>query len=295
MAADLLPRTTMSLLLRVRQSVKVLVHTFAPAMAVKKAVNFKGEAEPELDLLPELVDSSRTAVDVGGNLGTYTHRLVGLAKKVIVFEAHPRLASVLGRSFPQAEVRNEAVSDQHGQLTLHVPLKEGLSIEGLGSVELGANDPNMKTFVVPAVMLDDLVDCDIGFVKIDVEGHEVHVLNGARSLMSRQRPVFLVETEERHKAGSVQEVIAFFKAADYVGIFVYGKDILPAEQFTLAMQDLEVAGKYGRPDGVYANNFIFLPAEKWSADKLERIVALRRQTAPANAPGAASLSGASSL
>jgi len=269
----------------------VLVHTFAPGIAVKKAVNFKSEAEPELELLPELVDSSRTAIDVGGNLGTYVHRLVGLVKKVIVFEAHPRLASVLGRSFPQAEVRNQAVSDQHGQVTLRVPRKDGLSIEGLGSLELGSDDPNMEAFTIPAVLLDDLADCDAGFIKIDVEGHELNVLNGARGLIARQRPVFLVETEERHKAGSVQAVFAFFKALGYVGIFVYGKDVLPVEQFTITMQDLEISKKHERPDGVYANNFIFFPAEKWSEEKFERLVALRRKTAPATAPEAASVTG----
>jgi len=101
-----------------------------------------------------------------------------------------------------------------------------------------------------------------------------------------------VETEERHKAGSVQAVFAFFKAANYAGIFVYGKDVLPVEQFTLAMQDVEVSKKYERPDGVYANNFIFFPAEKWSAEKFERIAALRRKTAPATAPEAAAVTGA---
>ncbi|HEX4141052.1 MAG TPA: FkbM family methyltransferase [Candidatus Methylacidiphilales bacterium] len=284
----------MSLLLRVRQSVKVLVHTLAPGMAVKKAFSNKSEAEPELELLPELVDSSRAAIDVGGNLGTYTHRLVGLAKKVTVFEAHPRLASVLSRSFPQAEVRNEAVSDQHGQVTLRVPRRDGLSIEGLGSLELASDEPNLESFSVPAVTLDDLGDRDAGFIKIDVEGHELHVLNGARGLIARQRPVFLVETEERHKAGSVQEVFAFFKALDYVGIFVYGKDVLPVEQFTLAMQDVVAAKTHERPEGLYANNFIFFPAEKWSTGKLERLIALRRKTAPASTPEAASVAGANS-
>ena len=58
--------------------------------------------------------------------------------------------------------------------------------------------------------LDSLVKQDVAFVKIDVEGHELRVLNSASGLLGRSRPVFLVESEERivRRPASVFEFFA---------------------------------------------------------------------------------------
>jgi hypothetical protein len=41
--------------------------------------------------------------------------------------------------------------------------------------------------------LDDLKLENVGFVKIDVEGHEAEVLRGAANIITRDRPNFLIE------------------------------------------------------------------------------------------------------
>jgi FkbM family methyltransferase len=38
----------------------------------------------------------------------------------------------------------------------------------------------------------------VGFIKIDVEGHELAVINGATTLLTTQRPLLLIEIEARH-------------------------------------------------------------------------------------------------
>jgi FkbM family methyltransferase len=43
---------------------------------------------------------------------------------------------------------------------------------------------------VPAVRLDAIVHQDVAFVKIDVEGRELNVLNGAVELLEHSQPVF---------------------------------------------------------------------------------------------------------
>ena len=47
--------------------------------------------------------------------------------------------------------------------------------------------------------LDDFGLEPVGVIKIDAEGHELTVLQGARALIERDRPSFLIEAEERHK------------------------------------------------------------------------------------------------
>ena len=59
---------------------------------------------------------------------------------------------------------------------------------------------------------------DVAFVKIDVEGHELNVLNGAVELLERSQPVFLVEAEDRHRAEATRSVFEFFRSKFYRGL-----------------------------------------------------------------------------
>lgn len=52
---------------------------------------------------------------------------------------------------------------------------------------------------------------------IDVEGHESNELEGAAGFIDRDRPVVLVEVEERHRAGSVAAVYSFFAKRNHSG------------------------------------------------------------------------------
>lgn len=60
--------------------------------------------------------------------------------------------------------------------------------------------------------LDDIIKDDVGFIKIDVEGHELAVLKGATSLINRCRPVLLVECEERHSPGGTERLFKFLQS-----------------------------------------------------------------------------------
>ena len=64
---------------------------------------------------------------------------------------------------------------------------------------LGGGHPEGKTGIeipVKVVRLDDEGLGNVGFMKIDVEGHEYEVIDGARALLARCRPNLLVEILE---------------------------------------------------------------------------------------------------
>src|SRR5947209_3295951 len=72
---------------------------------------------------------------------------------------------------------------------------------------------------------------NVGFIKIDVEGHEHSVLQGAQRTIERCRPRVLIEAEERHAPGSVRRIQAFFRRFGYRGYFVFHRQLAPIERF----------------------------------------------------------------
>ena len=241
--------------------------------------------ESEIELLPFLVDPERQAIDVGANIGRYTLPLSRRAAHVHAFEPHPRLAAVLRATFPsRATIYEAAASDRNGMTQLHIPFVDGREDQGIASVETGAFDDTFEgsfgSLDVRALTLDSLSDCNIGFIKIDVEGHELSVLQGAEKLLARWRPTVLVEVEERHSPGALGRVTAFFDALNYRGFFLFDSALRPLSEFLPDMQNpllLRVLDAGAPRKAIpYVNNFIFIPDE---ASLDQRIDAINAQLA----------------
>lgn len=236
----------------------------------------RGTDEPELALLARLVDPARRAVDVGANAGTYSHRLSRLCVETFAIEANPLLAAEL-RSLlpPNVVVIQAAASDVAGQVVLRIP-DVGAKSAGLATIEAtntldGANE---VTVTVTAVRLSDMALGDVGFIKIDVEGHELAVLHGALDLIRDRRPTILVEAEERHRKGAVASIRDVLEPFEYEGFMLADRrtptsiaSFRPEIHQALTPRDL-VRLNDGRTPKGYVNNFIFMPRERaahWTA------------------------------
>lgn len=222
-----------------------------------------GAVEREMALLPHLTPSDRVAVDVGGNAGAYSEQLVGLARAVVTLEANPALAKHLEWMFEgRIKVIAAAASDAPGEVVLRIP--KDPSFNGLATVAPDNPLGDSIEVRVPAVTLDSLDLKDVGFIKIDVEGHEAAVLAGARNLLARDRPNLLLEAEERHRPGAVAQVRAILEPLGYVG-FMLRDGVLasvgsfdPSVHQSMQTTSAEALNRGHVPAG-YVNNFIFLP------------------------------------
>lgn len=224
-------------------------------------------AERELSLLRNFIEPDDVTVDVGANLGLYTRELADRSSLVHAFEPSPAMADILRRTTARNVVVHEtALSDHSGMTELKIPADEGRLTHSLASLEPGAVEGfEVNEVSVPLARLDDVVSENVSFVKIDVEGHELNVLEGAQGLIERCRPIFLVEAEERHRNGATRSLFEFFTARNYRGFFLYRDDLVAAEKFDPRIhQDTGAL----RPDGGrrngsdYINNFFFVPAER---------------------------------
>ncbi|GAA0216597.1 FkbM family methyltransferase [Saccharothrix mutabilis subsp. mutabilis] len=173
--------------------------------------------EPELIGLRDIVKTGDTCLDIGAALGLYTvslSRLVGPQGTVhsvepLVF-AHPALSYLLrpreGRNIVRHSV---ALGTREGKDVMSVPVRHGLPVTGRSFLTAGADGLGSNTefaehleVVVRTDTLDRFVAANgierLDFVKADVEGAELRVLQGGTETIEKFRPKLLLEIEERH-------------------------------------------------------------------------------------------------
>ena len=137
---------------------------------------------------------------------------------------------------------------------MRIPVRVG-DVAALGTIS-DANRLEGHKFtevIVPKKRLDDFDLPQIGFIKIDVEGHEESVLHGAEGIIERDRPNLMIEIEERHNPGAIERTAAWFERRGYRGQYFDGAEMRSIDEFRHA--ELQ-SGKSELP---YINNFFFVP------------------------------------
>jgi len=171
--------------------------------------------EPGLLLLGVLPwDADGVVVDVGANRGQSIDavRRIRPDVRIEAFEANPSLSRQLERRYadcPEIRVHHCGLGDLAGNFTLHVPVYRRHAFDGLAALDAadaadefhewvyGFSEGHLSLQQVECRLgvLDDM-DLKPVFVKIDVEGHELAVLRGARRTLAAFEPVVMVEAIE---------------------------------------------------------------------------------------------------
>ena len=155
-----------------------------------------GHFEDDIRLLDDYVKPTDIAWDIGANSGTYAIHLSRLASKVFAFEPVPHNADVLGDVIRRARLPNVttsrlAISDRVGHARMTIPTTGFYGGFYLARIaDYGELDVELST--VDALIAAGVPEPD--FIKCDVEGAELQVLKGARELIERRHPVWLLET-----------------------------------------------------------------------------------------------------
>jgi FkbM family methyltransferase len=174
--------------------------------------------------------------DVGANVGYYSliaSRLVGANGKVHAFEPVARqfnslCANIKRNSLTNIVANKLIVSDSVGQMTINLGPSDN---SGKASVvkQVGLS-PIHET--VEATTLDDYrrgqSSPNIDVIKIDTEGHELSVLQGAVQTLRHEKPLVLVEVKNRllRCAGtSRDELFAFFFDLGYEAFSISNRGI----------------------------------------------------------------------
>jgi FkbM family methyltransferase len=201
--------------------------------------SFTDAEEPDLVVVRHLVESGTLAVDIGANMGIYTKvlsELVGLNGRVISVEPVRQTFEVLSqnvRALGLANVTclNVAISDTDGDLTMELPDYPSGGINFYQARVVSQVTDNSRKLRISAAKLDTLMrnEGPIGFVKCDVDGHELAVITGAKGVLDARSAAWLVEVagnpDDRDTAA--WEVFRRFEDQGYAGWWFNGTLLLP--------------------------------------------------------------------
>lgn len=111
--------------------------------------------------------------------------------------------------------------------------------------------------------LDDVGIDSIGFMKIDVEGHEFSVLRGASGVLRRDAPTLVIECVRQGKADGIQPLSEFLMGFGYLGFFLSDGRLRPLADFDPARHRKPNNPKPNEPPSRagYVYNFLFAKNE----------------------------------
>jgi FkbM family methyltransferase len=165
---------------------------------------FDGELRRELRddhgmrvVLAAVLRADSNAIDVGANEGAVLEAIVRIAPagRHVAYEPIPELHERLVGQFPGVDVRQAALSDSTGTASfthnLEAPAYSGLRQR----VDIHTSPDALRQITVGTERLDDVLEEDYipTLIKIDVEGAELGVLQGAVETLRRHRPFVLFE------------------------------------------------------------------------------------------------------
>jgi FkbM family methyltransferase len=164
---------------------------FTPSSLGIRLFSNPGDRDHDEAFFRHFLKQGDVYVDVGANIGTLAlcaAQLVGSNGKVIAIEAHPKTFGYLAEnvalnSFLNINLLNYAVGDKEGELNFS---------------NINSDDQNKVItcleggITVPVKKLDVLLNQEnnISLLKIDVEGFEKYVVDGAYEILKRTDVVF---------------------------------------------------------------------------------------------------------
>ena len=197
--------------------------------------------EHEMNIVHQLCNKDKISIDVGVFRGVYSYLLSFHSSEVVVFEANPTMFKYVDRNLKKIiknlKIYNVALSNNEGDGDLKIPLRKKSFFKfnfedyyegGKATIDKENNLDGKKThsIQVKKKILDSFkFNKKVGFIKIDVEGHEQKVLEGSLKILENNHPNLLIEIEERHRQLSPDYTISFLKEIGYQ-CFVFDKERL---------------------------------------------------------------------
>lgn len=222
-------------------------------------------AKSSITYINSSVKEGQTVMDVGANKAGYLYFLlkqIGSTGKAIAFEPQTTLYRYISQmkdlfGWNNLTIEHLVVSDEDGVAILYIPSGKTKSKLHYGATILdhklrpdeftieGVNSETLDAYCEKNKLRPD-------FIKINVEGNELKVLEGGIDTLKACRPKLLVEIDTRYIGEAmVQETFRFMNWIRYKGYFLQGINKIPLHLFSF--------DKHQNPNNPenYCNQFVF--------------------------------------
>ena len=146
-------------------------------------------------LVTNICKSNKTFIDIGAHIGSIIACVMqnNPSINIIAVEAIPGKVVKLRQKFPSAKILPYALGNKEDEVSFFINLDRS----GYSSLKKSEKflDSQMKEITVSMKKLDALVSLDnIDVIKIDVEGAELQVLQGASNTIQLNRSIIMFES-----------------------------------------------------------------------------------------------------
>jgi FkbM family methyltransferase len=226
---------------------------------IDRAVYLGGWEPQTAEFLRRSIDPGDVIVEVGANIGVHTlllADLVGPSGSVIAFEptvyAQRKLAANIAlnrRLQTRISVRPELVTN-HELATPNLSIQSSFPVgeRYLVGERYAAGNPVGETVAARPMALDELSPARLDLLKIDVDGYDYKVLQGAARLLKSLKPIVLVELCEytlRSQGDCIRDIFSLLSSLGYVAFYENGRPIESVEKV------LELVGMTAHINGVF--------------------------------------------
>lgn len=187
----------------------------------------KNREQAVMRLFLELIKPGQTVFDLGGHIGyisLHFANLVGETGKVVVFEPGtnnlPYIEANI-RSKPNIELVKKVVSNTNGEIDFFIEELTGQNNTLLKNFQRFQQNQesayvqvDYQQVIVESIRLDDFIEqsgYQPDFIKIDVEGAELSVLESAEQYLKKHQPGMMVEVNVK-----IKEVFDYLQDLGYV-------------------------------------------------------------------------------
>jgi FkbM family methyltransferase len=209
----------------------------------------------ETAIVGQVLRAGATAIDVGANIGYYTallQRLAGSSGRVHSFEANPFTAALLSiarqeNGWDNVRINNLAVGAAPATMRVKAMDLEGTTADD--NLNLGGwmlRESESGEWSIDIISLDQYATDNrlekVHFLKVDVEGFELKVMQGGDTVIRKFRPYIVMEMRAEDDADQLrcEQLVEFLRQRDFACCRIMKR---PFPHFR-PVRDDELIGRY---------------------------------------------------